>query len=64
MYYVRTNLVEIHSDARRWRMDIGDVGKEAMILWNGPPLAKADRVGKEALDIISGRGKWSFTTWQ
>ena len=56
------NLVEIHSDPRRGNMDIEDVGKEAMVHWNGPPLAKADRLGREAMDRIFGRGKWNFTT--
>ena len=56
------NIVEIHSDSRRGSMDISDAGKEAMIHWNGPPLAKAERLGTEALDRIFGRGKWNFTT--
>ena len=56
------NLVEIHSDPRRGNMDIEDVGKEAMIHWNGPPLAKAEKLGREAMNRIFGRGKWNFTT--
>ena len=56
------NLVEMHSDPRRGNMDIEDVGKEAMIHWNGPPLAMADRLGKGSMDRIFGRGRWNFTT--
>lgn len=43
-------------------MGIEDVGKEAMIHWNGPPLAKADKLGRSTMDNIFGRGKWKFTT--
>ena len=53
---------EMHSDPRRGNMDIVDVGKEAMIHWNGPPLAMADRLGKGSMDRIFGRGRWNFTT--
>ena len=52
----------MHSDAKRGRMDISDVGKEAMIHWNGPPLSKSDRLGRSTMDRIFGRGKWRFTT--
>ena len=31
-------------------MDISDIGKEAMIHWNGPPLARANSLGEAALD--------------
>ena len=41
-------------------MDIEDVGKEAFIHQNGPPTAQADRLGREALDRIFGRGRWHF----
>ena len=54
------NLVEIHGDKRRGNMDISDIGKEALIDWNGPPLAKADRLGKEALDRHFGKRKVEF----
>ena len=43
-------------------LDIAYVGKAAMIHWNGIPLAKADRLGKESLDRIFWIGKWNFTT--
>ena len=43
-------------------MDITDIGKEALIHWNGPPLAKADKLGEAALDRLFGRGKWNFIT--
>ena len=29
-----------------------DIGKEALIHWNGPPLAKADSIGKAAINRI------------
>ena len=43
-------------------MDIEDIGKEAQIHWNGPPLAKADKLGEASLDRILGKGRWNFTT--
>ena len=46
----------------RGRMDIEDIGKEAQIHWNGPPLARADKLGEAALDRIFGKGRWDFTT--
>ena len=51
------NYVEIHSDKRQGRMDISDIGKEALIHWNGPPLAKADRLGEASLDRVFGRNR-------
>ena len=53
--------IEIHSDKRRGRMDISDIGKEALIHWNGPPLARADRLGEAALDRIFGRNRSPVT---
>ena len=50
------NLVEIHGDKRRDQMDIG----KALRDWNGPLLAKADRLGKEALDRHFGKRRWNF----
>ena len=50
------NLVEMHTNPSRGNMDIEDVGKEAMIHWNGPPLAMAARLGKGSMDRIFGRG--------
>ena len=44
--------VEMHADKRRGTMDISDIGKEALIHWNGPPLAKADSIGKAAINRI------------
>ena len=55
-------LVEIHGDKRRGAMDISDIGKEALIDWNGPPLARADKVGKEALERHFGKGRWNCVT--
>ena len=46
--------VEMHADKRRGRMDISDIGVEALIHWNGPPLAKADKLGEASLDRVFG----------
>ena len=51
------NYVEIHSEKSRGRMDISDIGREALIHWNGPPLAKADRLGEASLDRVFGRNR-------
>ena len=56
------NLVDMHSDKRRGRMDIESTGREAAIHWNCPPLAKADGLGHRALDRLFGHGKWNFVT--
>ena len=56
------NYVEIHADKNRGSMDIFNIGKEALIHWNGPPTATADEVGKEALNRIFGPGRWHFVT--
>ena len=56
------NYVELHSDKRRGRMDISDIGKEALIHWNGPSLARAGCLGEAALDRVFGRNKWNFIT--
>ena len=42
-------------------MDINDIGKEAFLQWNGPPIAKADRLRREAFECIR-RGRWHFIT--
>ena len=51
------NYVELHADKRRGRMDISDIGKEAMIHWNGPPIAMADILGEAAMDRHFGRNR-------
>ena len=51
------NLVDMHCDKRRGRMDLEDIGKEAAIHWNCPPLAKADGLGTRSLDKLFGQGK-------
>ena len=56
------NLVEMHSDKRRGRMDLEDIGKEAAIHWNCPPLVHADGLGTRSLDRLFGQGKWNFLT--
>ena len=48
------SIVEMHADKRRGRMDISDIGVEALIHWNGPPLAKADKLGEASLDRVFG----------
>ena len=56
------NYVEMHSDKRRG-LDIGDVGLEARIHWNGPSLNRATRFGESALDRhFGGRRRWHFVT--
>ena len=40
----------------------GYSGKEAWIHWNGPLTAKADRLGRDALDRLFERGRWHFVT--
>ena len=56
------NYVEMHSDKRRG-LDIGDVGLEARIHWNGPPIHHATRLGESALDRhFGGRRRWHFVT--
>ena len=53
------NYVEMHADKRRGRMDISDIGKEALIHWNGPPIAKAGKLGEAALDrVFGGRNRF------
>ena len=56
------NVIEIHGDKRRERMHIEDLGREAFIHWNGPPVHKADRLGKKALDRHFKNGRWNFIT--
>ena len=42
-------------------MDISDFGKEALIHWKGPPIAKAIKLGEAALDrVFGGRNRLSF----
>ena len=57
------NIVEIHSDTRRGKMELEDVGKEALIHWNGPPVSSADKLGVAALNIVFGGRQWNFVTW-
>ena len=53
--------VEMHADKRRGTMDISDIGKEALIHWNGPPLARANSLGEAALDRhFGGRDRFLF----
>ena len=54
--------VNYHSDKRRG-LDIEDVGREALIHWNGPPVDKAGHIGEAALDgKFGGRSNWRFVT--
>ena len=55
------NYVELHSDRRRG-LDVEDVGKEAMIHWNGPKVNKSDHIGKRALDRHFKGSTWHFVT--
>ena len=45
-------------DKRRGTMDISDTGKEALIHWNGPPLAKADSICEAAINRIFKGGRF------
>ena len=56
------NLVDMHSDKRTGRMELEIMGQEAAIHWNCPPLAKADGLGKRALNRLFGAGRWNFLT--
>ena len=54
--------VDYHSD-KRCGLDIEDVGREAFIHWNGPPVDKAGRIGEAALDgRFGGRSNRRFVT--
>ena len=53
------SFVEMHADKRRGTMDISDIGKESMIHWNGPPLARADSLGEAAINRYFGGGRFS-----
>ena len=56
------NIVEMHSSKRRG-LDIADVGMEAKIHWNGPPIHLTQNLGDAALDLhFGGRNKWHFIT--
>ena len=52
--------VEMHADKRRGTMDISDIGREALVHWNGPPLAKADSIGEAAINRIFKGGRFKF----
>ena len=43
---------------QRDTMDISDIGKEAVIHWNGPPIAKADSIGEAAINRIFKGGRF------
>ena len=44
-------------------MELEDVGNEALIHWNGPPVSSADKLGVAALNIVFGGRQWNFVTW-
>ena len=56
------NYMDIHGDKRRGSMNIDDLGQEAFIHWNGPPLHLADNLGKKSLDRYFKRSSWNFIT--
>ena len=45
--------MDIHVDKMRGSMNIDDLGQEAFIHWNGPPLHLADNLGKSLWTDIS-----------
>ena len=56
------NFVDIHAEKKRG-LDISDVGREAYINWNGPPVANAATLLELALDKrFKGRKNWRFIT--
>ena len=56
------NYMDIHVDKMRGSMNIDDLGQEAFIHWNGPPLHLADNLGKKSLDRYFKRSSWNFIT--
>ena len=55
------NYVELHFDKRRG-LDIDDVGKESLILWNGPSVQLADRLGINSFNRRFKSTHWNFVT--
>ena len=56
------NFVEIHAE-KKCGLDISDVGAEAFINWNGPPVANSRTIIELALDKrFGGRSQWRFIT--
>ena len=55
------NYIDLHSDKRRG-MEIDDVGKEALIHWNGPPLHLAECLGIKSLNRKFKGTNWNFVT--
>ena len=54
------NFVDIHAEKKR-SLDISDVGREAYINWNGPPVDNAVILLELALDKrLDGRKNWRF----
>ena len=48
------SIIERHCDSRRGSMGLEDVGKEAFVSWNGPPIHECDDLGRKSLDHIFG----------
>ena len=56
------NIIDIHAEKKRG-LGISDVGMEAFIQWNGPPLSKVNTLLEAALDKrFKGRNSWRFVT--
>ena len=56
------NFVGIHAEKKRG-LDTSDVGVEAFINWNGPPVDNSSDLLEVALDKrFKGRGRWRFVT--
>ena len=55
------NYVKLHLDKRRGQMEISDNGKEALIHWNGSPVARTDCKGKQPWTECSVETKETFT---
>ena len=55
------NLIDMHCEKRRG-LGVEDVGKEAFIDWNGPPIHLADNLGVKVLNRLFKGKRWHFVT--
>ena len=55
------NLIDIHCEKRRG-LGVEDVGKEAFIDWNGPPVHLSDNLGAKVLNRLFKGKMWHFVT--
>ena len=56
------NYLDMYSEKKRG-LDITAVGEESYIHWNGPPVHRANLLGKASLDKkFEGRSSWRFVS--